>query len=66
MFYYPIKLHYSQTQTGSSQNVLPFYYPIKLHYRKFLEEHPDCKNGSEKLSLDASEYDSDKKTEKAV
>ncbi|MBR3667799.1 MAG: hypothetical protein IKN66_11690, partial [Ruminococcus sp.] len=35
-------------------------------YRKFLEEHPDCKNGSEKLSLDASEYDSDKKTDKAV
>ena len=35
-------------------------------YRKFLEEHPDCKNGSEKLSLDASENDSEKEKDKAL
>ena len=31
-FYYPIKLHYSQTRAVSELFEPSFYYPIKLHY----------------------------------
>ena len=31
-FYYPIKLHYSQTGGLKQYNAIMFYYPIKLHY----------------------------------
>ena len=31
-FYYPIKLHYSQTFVGVFLLLGEFYYPIKLHY----------------------------------
>ena len=31
-FYYPIKLHYSQTMVDSFSQMSKFYYPIKLHY----------------------------------
>ena len=31
-FYYPIKLHYSQTDYKEYVSEILFYYPIKLHY----------------------------------
>ena len=31
-FYYPIKLHYSQTRLTCVLYLAQFYYPIKLHY----------------------------------
>ena len=31
-FYYPIKLHYSQTVGDKKRRITVFYYPIKLHY----------------------------------
>ena len=31
-FYYPIKLHYSQTKLHKILTAGEFYYPIKLHY----------------------------------
>ena len=31
-FYYPIKLHYSQTFHTATWAGTQFYYPIKLHY----------------------------------
>ncbi len=32
MFYYPINLHYSQTDIGIPPLLSGFYYPINLHY----------------------------------
>ena len=31
-FYYPMKLHYSQTYENNSERGDVFYYPMKLHY----------------------------------
>ncbi len=32
LFYYPINLHYSQTETFQTSEKVLFYYPINLHY----------------------------------
>ena len=37
MFYYPIKLHYSQTTDQLSVPAFVFYYPIKLHYSQTID-----------------------------